>query len=223
MRIASRVVGVVLALAGLLFLGLSVVILVTFHPESVLETPELGRRLTGGLTGMVVGVGFILAGWYFFRLDVDKLDEADDRPASRFAPYFLAHRRELKLIAQVGLAISLVRFAAACFGRDWPGRWSAWALTLTWAALLVIGMQIAKPPTMALDWQTVSDRLRPVLKATVDVGRAALVILLLAFVWNQWFNRVPARLIQAGLIMLVFAWESLFFAYGEVRADRETS
>jgi len=186
MRIASRVVGVVLALAGLVFLGLSFLILVTFHPESVLETPQLRSRLTGGLSGMVVGIGFILAGWYFFRLDVHKLDEVDDRPASRFAPYFLAHRRELKLIAQVGLAVSLMRFAAACFGRDWPGRWTAWALALVWIGLLFIGRQIAKPSTMDLDWQSVPERLRPFLKATVNVGRAAFVILLLAFVWNQW-------------------------------------
>jgi hypothetical protein len=49
------------------------------------------------------------------------------------------------------------------------------------------------------------------------------LILLLVFVWNQWFHRVPAGLVQAALIMLVFAWESLFFAYGEVRTDREVS
>jgi hypothetical protein len=29
---------------------------------------------------------------------------------------------------------------------------------------------------------------------------------------------VPAQLVQAGLITLVFAWEFLFFAYGEVRS-----
>jgi hypothetical protein len=224
MRIASRVVGVALALAGLVFLVLSVVILVTFHPESVLEEPQLGRRLTGGLSGMVVGVGFILAGWYFFRLDVDKLDQVNDQRASRFAPYFLAHRRELKLIAQIGLVISLVRFAAACFGRDWPGRWSTWALVLVWIGLLVIGRQIAKPPTMDLDWQTIPERLRPVLKATVNVGRAAFVILLLAFVWNQWsHHQASPRVVNNGFLLLFFAWDSLFFAYGEVRTDREAS
>src|SRR5580698_10286208 len=122
MRIASRVVGVVLALTGLVFLGLSVVILVAFHPESVLEGPQVDRRLTGGLPGMVFGVGLILAGWYFFRLDVDKLGEVADQPTSRFATHFLAHRRELKLIAQAGLGISLIRLVAACFGRDWTGR-----------------------------------------------------------------------------------------------------
>ena len=216
MRIASRVVGVALALSGFVFLGLSVLILVTFHPESVLETPQLGRRLTGGLTGMVVGVGFILAGWYFFRLDVDKLDEADDRPASRFAPYFLAHRRELKLIAQAGLAISLIRLVAACFGRDWQGRWSAWALVLVWIGLLVIGRQIAKPSTMDLDWQSVPERWRPVLRATVNVGRAALVILLLAFAWNQWsHHQASPRVVNNGFLVLFFAWE--------VRTNREVS
>jgi hypothetical protein len=105
MRIASRVVGFALALAGLVFLVLSVFLLLG-RPESVLAEPVLGMRVRSDLAFVVVGVGFILAGWYFRVLDVDKLDQVDDQPASRFAPYFLAHRRELKLIAQVGLAIS---------------------------------------------------------------------------------------------------------------------
>jgi hypothetical protein len=113
MRVASRIVGVVLALAGLVFLGLSVLLLFTFHPESVLEGPGLGRRMTSALPAVVFGGGFILAGWYFIRLDVDRLDEVDDQPASRFARYLLAHRRELKFIAQAGLVISVIRVVAA--------------------------------------------------------------------------------------------------------------
>jgi hypothetical protein len=119
MRIASRVVGVALALAGLVFLSLSVFLLLA-RPESVLADPGLGRRARTDLPVLVLGVGFILAGWYFFRLDVDKLDEVGDQPASRFAPFLLAHRRALSVIALVGFAISLIRVAAVCFGRDWP-------------------------------------------------------------------------------------------------------
>lgn len=40
MRIASRIVGIVLALGGLVFLVMSVVAFVTFRPESVLEAPQ---------------------------------------------------------------------------------------------------------------------------------------------------------------------------------------
>jgi hypothetical protein len=80
--------------------------------------------------------GFLLAGWYYFKLDVDAPDEAEENPFRRFAPYFLAHRRELRVFVHLGLAISLIRFGALCFGRNWPGRW----VTL---ALLVVGMVLS--------------------------------------------------------------------------------
>jgi hypothetical protein len=212
-RVASRIIGVALALAGLVFLGLSVSLLLA-RPDSVLEDPELGRRALSELPFVVVGVGFLLAGWYFLRLDVDQIDDAQDRPASRFAPFLLAHRGALRIIALVGLAISVIRLVAVYFGYPWP----AWPLILAWIGLLVIGRQIAKPSMMSLDWQSVPELLRPVLKATVNVGRAMVMILLAVFAWSQWSHRVPAQLVQAGLITLVFAWEFLFFAYGEVRS-----
>lgn len=187
MRVASRIVGVVLALAGLVFLGLSIALLIWFRPESVLEGPGWGKRATGGFFGVALSVGFILAGWYFLRLDVDKLDDVDDRPASRFAPYFLAHRRELTVIAQAGLAISLIRLVAVGFGHGW----SVWPLVLAWFCLVIIGRQIAKPGTMDLDWQTVPERMRPAFKGVVKAIRAAFLILMLIFAWNQWSHRVP--------------------------------
>jgi hypothetical protein len=49
MRIASRILGALLAIAGLVFTSFSVVFLVTFRPESVLAGPQWGKRLTGGL------------------------------------------------------------------------------------------------------------------------------------------------------------------------------
>jgi hypothetical protein len=115
---------------------------------------------------LCAGVGCLLAGIYFLRLDVDAPDAAPDQPSSRLAPYFLAHRRALWVIALVGFAISLIRLVAVCFGRDWP----AWPLVLAWVALAIIGRQIAKPPTMDMDWQAVLERMRPVLQAMVKAG-----------------------------------------------------
>jgi len=217
-RIASRVVGVVLVFAGLVFVVGIVLSLIAFRPESVLEPTQLSSRLTAGLAVIVVGLGLILAGWYFFRLDVDKLDEAPDQRASRFAPYFLAHRRALRVIALVGFAISLIRLVADCYGHAWP----AWPLVLAWVALATIGSQIAQPPTMDLDWQSVPERLRPVLKATVKAGGVAFLILAMLFAWNQWpHHQASPRIVDSGFMLLFFAWESLFFAYGAVRTDRE--
>jgi TRAP-type C4-dicarboxylate transport system permease small subunit len=77
---------------------------------------------------------------------------------------------------------------------------------------------------MDLDWQTVPEGVRPALKAVVKAIGAAFLILMLVLVWNQWSrHRVGAQLVQAALIVLAFACESLFFAYGEVRMDREVS
>jgi len=100
--------------------------------------------------------------------------------------------------------------------------WAAWPLVLVWIGLIVVGRQIAKPGTMDLDWQTVPERLRPVLRAMVNVVGVAFLILAALFVWNHWSRyQVPAQLVQAGLITFAFAWEALFFAFGTVRADQE--
>jgi hypothetical protein len=218
MRTASRIVGVVLVLAGTGFVAL---------PGYVFA---IGQWSSGAAIWILcaflvaAGIGYLLAGRYFLRLDVDEPDEVEHQPASRFAPYLLAHRRELKFTAQAGLAISLIRLAAACFGRDWPGRWLAWPLVLAWIGLVVATSRIAKPRTMNLDWQTVPERMRPALNATLNLGRAALLILAMLFAWSQWFHhRVGAQLVQAPVITLIFAWESLFFSYGELRTDREAS
>jgi len=219
-RLASRMVGVVLVFAGLVFLGLFVFLAFNFRPDSVLEAPMFfGRPVwTGELFGVVLGIGLILAGWHFLRLDVDGLDEVEGRPTSRFAPFLLAHRRELKVIAQIGLVISLVRLGAVGFGHDWP----AWPLVLTWIGLVVIGSRIAKLRTIDLNWQTVPERLRPALKAVVKALKLAFLISLLVLAWNQFsHHRVGAQFVRAAFIALMFAWESLFFAYGEVRTDLE--
>src|SRR5271163_1494470 len=110
MRIASRIIGVVLALAGLAFLVLSLFFVLAFRPESVLDGPQLGRRLTSGLPALGIAFGLILAGWCFLKLDVDRLDARRD--PSRFVPFFVAHRRALTFIALIGLVISLARASA---------------------------------------------------------------------------------------------------------------
>jgi uncharacterized membrane protein len=77
---------------------------------------------------------------------------------------------------------------------------------------------------MDMDWQTVPEGVRPALKAVVKAIGAAFLILTLVLAWSQWFHhRVGAQLVQAALIVLAFACESLFFAYGEVTTDREVS
>jgi hypothetical protein len=218
MRLASRVIGIVLALGGLVLVVISIVLLVTFRPESVLQGPQLGKRLASGLPGFVVGAGFILAGSYFFRLDVDRLDEAWH--PSRFAPFFIAHRRELKFIAQVGLGISLIRLGAACFGVDWLERWASWTIGPVWAGLLVIAIHIASGRMDHLDWEQAPERMPLGPRIMSKAVGSALWILWLLSLWNQWFHhQAPPRILGDGIMVLLFAWEALFFAYGRLGVD----
>jgi hypothetical protein len=168
---------------------------------------------------LVSAFGFTLAGRYFLKLDIDRLDEPRDLPASRFTAYFIAHRRELKIVAQAGLAISLVRFVAACFGVDWPGRRLSWILIVVLIGLAAIEGQITKAWTAdRMDWERVPERMRAVLTVVWKAGGAAFLILLLISGWNSWsHNEIFAPIVQSALMGLIFASEALFFTYGAMR------
>jgi ABC-type uncharacterized transport system YnjBCD permease subunit len=87
--------------------------------------------------------------------------------------------------------------------------------------LLVIGRQIAEPKaTDQFDWESVPQRMRPVVKMLLKAGGAAFVILGLLFVWSQWFHHpTSSRLVDYGFMPLLFAWEALFLAYGKTRTE----
>ena len=155
MRVASRVIGVVLALTGLGFLAL---------PAYVYA---LGQGSPDAVSWIViaVGVGCLLAARYFLKLDVDALADTGDRPASRFALYFIAHRRELRLIA------------------------------------------LPSSPTAPAS--RLRNRLLPSGSEKSPIPLAS----------HQWLHLpVPSRIVQDGLLVLLFAWEVLFFQYGALRA-----
>jgi hypothetical protein len=203
MRVASRVVGIVLALVGLIFVSLGALLLFLFHPQSVLTGSAFGRpALTG--PAWAVGLGLLLLGWYYFKLDIDAPDKTQERPASRFAPYLLAHRRELRIIALIGLMISLIRFGAACFGIDWTGRWK-WFLVLAGLGLVAIQGEVSKA--------------KPgVPKAIEKAVGTAFLILILVWLWSQWSpQQTASRISQAALVVLLFAWDALSFQYVELR------
>jgi hypothetical protein len=76
---------------------------------------------------------------------------------------------------------------------------------------------------MDLEWQTVPRRIRPALRITWNAVGPALLIPGLLYAWNLWRHQVSPPIIQSWFLVVMFAWESLFFAYGEVRTDREVS
>ncbi len=224
MRIASRVIGIALALAGVAFFVVSFFIVTGgFDRKSVLD--ESGPDKTVWMAGALAaafGAGFMLAGGYYLKLDVDALEPAQERPASRLASYFTNHRRALKITAQAGLVISLIRLAAASFGDDWPGSWAARALYLISIGLIVIASWTARGRAADhLDWEQAPEPVRPVLQIIWKAVGPALLILGLLFGWSQWRHQVPSLVVQAGLIVLLFTWGALFFAYGEMGTEEK--
>jgi hypothetical protein len=190
MRVASRIIGVALALAGLGFLLVFPLIV----RESVLAGSQSWK---GPAFAVILAVGFLLAGWYYFKLDIDALDDTEERPASRFARYLIARHRELRLIALVGFAVSLIRLGALCFGVDWPGLWVRWGLLLIWMALPAAGGDLGAG---GRSW----------LKSVRNVGIAAICILALLWAWSQYSHQQAAsRISEATLMVLLFAWESM--------------
>lgn len=192
-------VGVLFALAGLGFFAVFVAAIL-FGPErrSVLLPPDRSVWIAG-FVSLAVSVVCILTARYFFKLDVNAPDELPVR-SSRFDPFFIAHRRELKMVARIGLAISLIQLGAACLGVDWPGEWVTWPLVLTLIGLSLLGGPLPKPQMTTL---------KVIEKAAV----AAAWILLLLTEWNAFSQRkVLPEIVRAALMALLFEWQTLFFA-----------
>jgi len=85
MRIASRVVGIVLAVTGLIFVALGTLALFLFRPLSVLDGSLDSPAWLGSAFAAALGIGLILYGWYYFTLDV----EFNHRGSS--VPFFNGH------------------------------------------------------------------------------------------------------------------------------------
>jgi Na+/proline symporter len=217
MRIASRIVGAMLALSGLGCLALAVFLAVSgFAPESVLvESHRSTTAWFGAALLLAVALGFLLGGWYFLRLDTN----APDDPA-----FLIAHRGKFKRMAQACLVVSLLWLGAAALGFDLARYWATGILFVACIVLAVVGNQIAEPETSSrLDWDSVPTLIRPLLKAGWKVGCAVFLILCLLLVRNRWLHHPTSPVVQAAFLPLLFGWEALVFSYGKLRRDRDTT
>ena len=226
MRVASRIIGSVLVLCGL---GLFCI----FGYISVTEGWPTGRRVWPlGAFFILGGLGLMLAGRYYLRLDPDTLDHV--RPVSILGRFMIFHRSQLSVLAQAGAVISLIYFGMACFGQEWPGRWFLWPLGAGAVALQSIARKIADPAAgEALGWSRVPMWMRNVLepaKKAAQVAIFALMLLMLLILWNQFSGhllrdtivyRFASWIVVTGCVAILYVFEALFFLYGEIRRDSE--
>ena len=221
MRITSRKIGAAGALVGLVFLAdLLLYLIGGFERISIFGVPGSEIAMSIAITILVVpALGFYAFWWRQFRSEIDHVP---DEP--RFAPYCLAHRPELKVITQIGLAISLTRWGAVRFGVDWPGPLVDWTLIFALFGLVMIEGQIVATGAQ-LHWERVPTWMRPVLKVIVKAGGGGTFLILgVLFAWSQHSQAGGSReILGLGFTPLFYAWEALFFAYGEVRAGHPVS
>src|SRR5271163_1794362 len=94
MKIASRVLGLILGFAGLVFIAIAV----SAKPESVLAA----RDWRATWSAIAFAVIFLLGAWYFLWLDVDALEDDWDPPPNAFVRFIFLSRRALAALAMFG-------------------------------------------------------------------------------------------------------------------------
>ena len=177
---------------------------------------------------VAIGVGFFFAGRHFFQLDPDV--EHPPPPVSNLARFLVNHRRDLKVLAQVGFVLSLIRLLEASFGSDWPTRYATSFLLIGAFVLYYCGGKAANPTvTGNRDWMKVPTRIRRVLEpAQKTVGVLWLGAVLL-FIYRQWshssseVSHLASRIILDIIVTFMYALTALFFAYGELQPGKAES
>jgi hypothetical protein len=224
MRIASRVIGVVLAVTGVAFFAVAISIVIgSFDRRSVLAPRTFDKNAwIAGTFCVGLGIVLLLAGWYFLKLDPDKPAESR-RHSDRLVAYLVPRRRELRMAAQIGLVLSVIQLAGASFGVKLMARWVFSALSFGSVAMIVIAAQMGEDRTLdRIDWGRVPARMRSMSRIVWHASSYMVLILGIQFVWSQWrHQRFPATS-AAGLSAIFFFWAAMYFAYGRVRQDNGT-
>jgi len=135
------------------------------------------------------------------------------------------HRRDLKMTAQIGFMLSVIRLVAACFGSDWPARQTTWFLLIGGFALDYCGRRAANPAvTDNRDWMTVPAWIRRILEpaqtAVSVVGVGAMLWLSYAQ-WHPAGGQVPAFVMRIAfdtLLTFMYALAAVFFRFGELQS-----
>jgi len=218
MRIGLKILGIFLALFGVFLLTVF-----PFALGNAIKTSDNGAVVMSGIL-VAIGMGFFFAGRHFFQLDPEVKDPAP--PVSNLTRFLVNHRRDFKVLAQVGLVLSMVRLTAAFFGLDWPTRYATSFLLIGAFALYYCGGKAANPTvTRNRDWMKVPTWIRRVLEPAQKAGVVLWVGSLFLFAYAQWHHsnsevsRFVSRIILDAMITFMYALTSLFFAYGELQPE----
>jgi hypothetical protein len=217
MRIAFTISGVAVVLFGVFLLSVF-----PFALGNAIKTSDNGAIIASCILP-VIGFGFILTGKYFFRLDPDAEDTLPR--ASRVSDFLVDHRRDLKVLAQVGFLLSTIRLIAVCFDSDWPARQTTWFLLAGAFVLHYCGKKAAnRAVTDNRDWLGVPTWIRRLLKPAQ--GIVSILVLGTGFlsISALWVHSIAgishfvARVSLAAMIAFMYALTAVFFAYGELQS-----
>jgi hypothetical protein len=216
MKNGLKILGVALALCGVFFLSVF-----PFTLGNAIGTSDNGALVASCILA-VIGVGFIFAGRYYFRLDPNAKDAP--RPDSKLSHFLVDHRRDLKVLAQAGLVLSLIRLIEACFGSDWPARWTTWPLMIVAFTLHYCAERAADPTILDnRDWGRVPRSLRGLLRGADHVVGILVPCMAILAIFDRRSHSLAeayhfvAPTGVAAMITFVYAHCALFFAYGELR------
>jgi len=221
MKIASRVIGLVLGFAGVAFFAVAFGILNgSFdNRRSVLAAQSTDKyQWTAAAISAAFGVLLLLAGWYFLRLDPDKAEEPGR--SDRFFAVFVPYRRELKIAAEVGLVVSFIQLVVPGFHGTLMPRLAVPIVSWTALILAFVAAQMSEGRALdRLDWDQVPQRARPMLRIVWRASFYLVWIFGLYVAWSQWRHQTRSLPLLAVLPFICFFWAAMFFAYGRVRGQ----
>ena len=146
--------------------------------------------------------------------------------------FLIAHRHQLKVVAELGLMLTLAYLAGICFGKEWPAR-EAW-LPLG-AGSIVLGYlarRIASSEINDQDWLRVPKSIRVILQLASRLLGPVVIALSLFTALSVLRSgltsevRLASRVVDSIIVALLYTLECLFFHFGELRtipAEKESS
>jgi hypothetical protein len=221
MRLFGRILGAFFALCGIAILAMFVSGLAT-------EGWHRGNWKEDGVF-IGVGLGLILAGRYYWRMDVNAPVKA--QPTSSFTLFLVNHRHQLKVLSQGGLALSLIAFIAACF-RYKSTRWTWLPLFIGALVLNSFARRVANPEIADnRDWMRVPEWIRGTLPRIEKALGVAWFLVIGLILVNEWLlqSRLSASsayrfgvlLVLYAMLVSMYGLQALFFQYGELRDESD--